>query len=132
MLRKIILTISAFALSFGLGLTAFPAQALDCAEGYTGDESCESIEGSSDDGIMPLDNENSEGVIDEPIAPSTDNGETVRPEDDEAESTDDETSEEDTAVSEPEMWTVYVSLGALGGALILVIIINMIARRKKN
>lgn len=37
---------------------------------------------------------------------------------------------EDEAV-EPEMWTLYLSLGALGATVILIIIINLIGRHKK-
>ena len=43
--------------------------------------------------------------------------------------TDDEATDE---TSDPEMWPVYVSLGALGGALILVIIINLALGRKRK
>lgn len=37
---------------------------------------------------------------------------------------------EDEAV-EPETWTLYLSLGALGATVILIIIINLFGRRKK-
>lgn len=32
---------------------------------------------------------------------------------------------------EPEMWTLYLSLGALGATVLLVLLINLIGRRKK-
>lgn len=42
----------------------------------------------------------------------------------------DEPGCEDEAI-DPEMWTLYLSLGALGATVILIIIINLIGRHKK-
>ncbi len=76
--------------------------------------------------------------IDEPTGPSVDNGEVVTPSKDEAPvGSDDDTvagdsAEETEETGDPEMWPMYVSLGALGGALVLIIIINLALGHKQK
>lgn len=110
--QKSIFIISALITCLGLGSAVTPAYALDEAS----------------DPVVTSE-------IDEPTGPSIDNGEVVTPPDDEDDIVPDNTTTDDEATdetSEPEMWPVYVSLGALGGALILVIIINLALGRKRK
>lgn len=110
--QKSIFIISALITCLGLGSAVTPTYALDEAS----------------DPVVTSE-------IDEPTGPSIDNGEVVTPPDDEDDAAPDNTTTDDEATdetSDPEMWPVYVSLGALGGALILVIIINLALGRKRK
>lgn len=134
MSKKITFLVGAFVLGLGLGQLATPAFATDIDPAATTSE--------NDPANVPVvTSETGDGEIDEPTDPSDDNGEVIDPDHDQdhpAETdkcdVDDETKCEDADEDEAdtEMWPVYVSFGALGGALLLVIIINVAFGRKRK
>ncbi len=144
MLKKVVYSVG--ALIFAFGFSATPAHAIvECPNGEIAEsaELCSeaqataddevtgnvSIDTNSEEGIMPLDNcegtdstncESADGSIAQPDKPT---GEI------EADADDEESTEEAT---EPEMWPVYVSLGSLGAAFLLIIIINLVGRKSRQ
>lgn len=128
MFKKILLATSAIIAALGSTIISTPAVfACDylCSEGQI------DCENPCPDGVMPI-NDTDDGTIDEPTAPSTDGGETVHPEAEQPETDGSTETTDEEESDEPEAWPMYLSLGALAGTLILIIIINLtLGRRKK-
>lgn len=138
MFKKIIYSLGALTLMLGFSVT--PAHAIvECANGEVAEsvEACPEAQSMTDDeatGNVSIDAESEEGIM--PIsdcanedAPGCEpaDGSIAQPDKPTGEAepnTDDKESAEET--TEPEMWPVYVSLGALGATLLLIIIINLV------
>lgn len=115
MSQKSMLIVGALVACLGLGYVATPVYALD----------------ETSDPVIT-------NEIDEPTGPSVDNGEVVAPSegetptDSDSDTTDGDSTEATEETGDPEMWPMYVSLGALGGALVLIIIINLALGHKQK
>lgn len=123
---KQILTAVIATLGLSLGATSVYATEteVDCVADPT-NEAC--IVTTSDEyGVMPI----SETPTSYNDAPVRDN---CYPEDDDCEPTDGEIIVDETEIEEevePELWPMYLSFGALGLALLIIIILNLFGGRK--
>lgn len=135
MSNKLTFVLGACMTALGLGLFAAPVLAVD---------------GNPEATAPVVTDEFGENFVAEPVDPSTDAGEVVNPERDqigteqqcstETTSCDEEAVEDATCddqtdceevVEEPELWTVYLSLGTLVATVVLIIFINLALGHKK-
>lgn len=144
MFKKFIYSFGALTLMLGFSVT--PAHAIvECANGEVAEsaEACPEAQSMIDDeatGNVSIDTEPEEGIM--PIGDCTNedtpgcepaDGSIAQPDkptgEVETNIGDEESAEEAT---EPEMWPVYISLGALGATLLLIIIINLVGRKSRQ
>lgn len=144
MLKKVVYSVG--ALFFVFGFSATPAHAIvECTNGEVAEsvEACPEAQSMTDDeatGNVSIDAEPEEGIMSLDDCEGTDStncesadGSIAQPDkptgEIEADADDEESTEEAT---EPEMWPIYVSLGSLGAAFLLIIIINLVGRKSRQ